>query len=189
MQTKYKLVLGSKSPRRKELLKDLGFNFTIKTKETDESFPSDLNTKLVAEFIAHKKGNALIGDLKDDELLICSDTVVVINNEILGKPKNYEEAFSMLSKLSGNIHEVITGVVLMNPKKQHSFSVTTQVSFKELYKEEIDYYINEYQPFDKAGSYGIQEWIGYIGVTELKGSYFNVVGLPTAELYKEIIAF
>ena len=189
MKTNYKIVLGSKSPRRKELLKDLGFDFTIKTKETDESFPSDLSTNKVAEYIAQKKGNALIDELKENELLICSDTVVVIHNEILGKPKNYNEAFSMLSKLSGNKHQVITGVVLINPKKQHSFSVTTEVSFKELSKDEIDFYINEYKPFDKAGAYGIQEWIGFIGVTELKGSYFNVVGLPTAEVYREILKF
>lgn len=189
MKTKYKIILGSKSPRRKELLKELGFDFTIKTKDTDESYPSDFAESKVAEFIAQKKANALINEIKEDELLICSDTVVVINNEILGKPQDYNEAFSMLSKLSGNSHKVITGVVLANPLKKHSFSVTTEVTFKELSKDEIDFYINEYKPFDKAGAYGIQEWIGFIGVTELKGSYFNVVGLPTAEVYREIIKF
>lgn len=189
MQSNYNIVLGSKSPRRKELLAGLGFHFTIKTKETDESFPSDLNTDLVAEHIAKKKADALVMYLTKNELLICSDTVVIIEDEILGKPKSEKEAIEMLQKLSGKTHKVTTGVALFSSQKKHSFSVTTEVTFKRLSLEEIKFYVSHYKPFDKAGAYGIQEWIGYIGVTELNGSYFNVVGLPTAEVYKEILSF
>lgn len=189
MKDKIHIILGSKSPRRKELVEGLGFNYTIKTKDTDESFPEDLDKTKVAEFIANKKAEALIQDLKEGQILLCADTVVLVENEILGKPENEADAQKMLLKLAGKTHQVITGVTLASITKTNSFSVTTAVTFKQLSIEEIDFYIKAYKPFDKAGAYGIQEWIGYVGVTELKGSYFNVVGLPTAEVYDNIINF
>jgi len=184
-----KIILGSKSPRRKELIEGLGFDYVIRTKDTDESYPTDLATEKVAEYIAKKKAEALILDLVEDELLLCADTVVIVDNEILGKPNNEVEAIEMIAKLSGKTHDVTTGVALYSNLKKHSFSVTTKVTFKHFTNEEIEFYVSHYKPFDKAGGYGIQEWIGYIGVTELKGSYFNVVGLPTAEVYEAISRF
>lgn len=183
------LVLGSKSPRRKELLEGLGFDFIIRTKDTDESYPSNLTTEEVPIYISNLKAEALLEELKENEILICSDTVVVIENEILGKPKDGNDAFQMLQKLSDKTHQVITGVVIQSKEKKVAFNVTTDVTFKQLSNEEINYYIENYQPFDKAGAYGIQEWIGYMGVKELKGSYFNVVGLPTHEVYEAILNF
>lgn len=185
----YKLILGSKSPRRKELLKDSGFDFEIRTKETDESYPENIHYSNVPTFIAGKKAEALLENLATDEILLCSDTVVVIENEILGKPKDKKDAIGMLTKLSGKSHEVLTGVVLQSNTKKVTLNVSTQVTFKALTESEINYYIDNYKPFDKAGAYGIQEWIGYIGVKEIKGSYFNVVGLPTHEVYEALLKF
>ncbi len=189
MITDKQIILGSKSPRRKELLEGLGINFSIRTKDTDESYPESLPSSQVPLFIANNKALALIENLSENEIVICADTVVIIDNSILGKPENYLEAVSMLEKLSGKTHEVITGVVIASLLKQKSFSTKTKVTFKILSKEEIEYYVTNYKPFDKAGAYGIQEWIGYIGVTSIKGSYFNVVGLPIHEVYHHLVDF
>ncbi len=185
----FKLILGSKSPRRKELLKDSGFNFEIRTKETDESYPDNLDYSDVPTFIASKKAEALLDTLTNHEVLLCSDTVVVIDKEILGKPKDKNDAIEMLTKLSGKSHEVLTGVVIQSKTKKVTLNVCTKVTFKVLSDFEINHYIDHYKPFDKAGAYGIQEWIGYIGVKEIKGSYFNVVGLPTQEVYEALLKF
>jgi septum formation protein len=184
-----KLILGSKSPRRKDLLKAIGFDFEIRTKETDESFPSNLAVTEVAQFVANIKANDLLSDLHDNEVLICADTTVLLNEKILGKPSSPEEAKSMLNSLSGKTHKVITGVTICSSQKRVEFSVSTDVTFKVLSEAEIDYYIHTYKPFDKAGAYGIQEWIGYIGIERINGSYNNVVGLPTHELYLALNEF
>jgi septum formation protein len=179
----YKLILGSKSPRRQELLKGMALDFEIRTLETEEVYPDELDPRQVPAFLAELKAAALAGTLQADEVLITSDTVVLLDGEILGKPESHAHATEMLSKQSGKMHEVITGVHLKNPAFDRTFSVTTKVFFKELTPAEIEFYIVNYKPFDKAGSYGIQEWIGYIGIAYIEGSFFNVVGLPVAELY------
>ena len=184
-----KLILGSKSPRRKELLEGLGIPFTIRTKDTDESFPSSTLPFDVPLFIANKKAKALTEEAAMDEIILCADTVVIINNTILGKPTNENEAINMLQLLSGKTHDVITGVVIASKEKTITFDVATKVTFKTLDAEEIKHYISNYKPFDKAGAYGIQEWIGFIGVTTITGSYFNVVGLPTHEVYEALKSF
>lgn len=184
-----KLILGSKSPRRKELLSSIGMQFEIRTKETDENYPETLPIEQVAEYIAQLKADDLIEDLKDDEILLCADTTVQIDNILLGKPKDTTEASKMLSLLSGRTHVVTTGVVIASNEMELSFSVKTEVTFKPLSMDEIEYYIETYQPFDKAGSYGIQEWIGYIGIQKINGSYNNVVGLPTHEVYQALQKF
>jgi len=184
-----KLILGSKSPRRKELLASIGMQFEIRTKETDENYPESLIIDQVAEYIAQLKADDLIEDLQDDEILLCADTTVQIDNILLGKPKDATEASKMLSLLSGRTHIVTTGVVLASNEMELSFSVRTEVTFKPLSMNEIEYYIETYKPFDKAGSYGIQEWIGYIGIQKINGSYNNVVGLPTQEVYQALQKF
>lgn len=183
-----KIILATNSPRRKELLTQLGIPFEVKSKEIDESYPKSFRPEAVAVFIAEKKANSFLETLKD-ELLIAADTIVSIEDEIFGKPKDHTEAIKMLHKLSGKAHEVITGVALLYNQKIYSFYEKTTVHFKELTNAEIEYYVNEYKPFDKAGAYGIQEWIGMVGVTGIEGSYSNVVGLPTARLYHEIGSF
>ena len=180
------LILGSKSPRRKELLALLGYQFEIRTKETDESYPETLAPKDVATFIANKKASELIDTLQENEVLICADTIVVIGNQILGKPNSPKQAFEMLSTLSGKEHEVITGITIASATKKIDFSVNTKVLFNKLSAETINHYIETFQPFDKAGSYGIQEWIGLVAIEKIEGSYANVVGLPTHKLYKEL---
>lgn len=183
----FKIVLGSKSPRRQELIKELGFPFEIRTKEIEENFPSSLDSTEVAPYLAKLKAQPLIETLTVNELLLTSDTVVVHNNKVLGKPKNSEEAFNMLKNLSNNVHEVITGVHLESITMNKTFATTTKVHFSELSDEQIHFYINNYQPFDKAGSYGIQEWIGMIGVEKIEGCYYNVMGLPVHDVYKAIM--
>jgi septum formation protein len=185
----YSIILGSKSPRRKELLSGLGVQFEIRTLDTNEDYPNTISNREVPTFLAKLKAQALVDTLKAEEILITSDTIVLLENEILGKPKDASQAFEMLRKLSGKSHEVITGVHLRSQQKSKSFQVVTKVYFKELADAEIDYYIQNYKPFDKAGSYGIQEWIGYIGISKIEGSYFNVVGLPVSELYDELKLF
>lgn len=184
-----KIILGSKSPRRKDLLAQLGFEFDIRVKDTDESFPDTLPVTEVAQFIAEKKADDLLSELKDDEIVICADTTVVIDSEILGKPADRNEAIEMLEKLSGREHKVITGVVVSSREKRICFSVTTTVNFKPLSGEEIRFYIDNYSPYDKAGSYGIQEWIGGAAIQWIYGSYNNVVGLPTHEVYSALKEF
>lgn len=185
----YKLILASKSPRRKALIEHLGFDFEQKSKDTDESFPEELPLNKVAEYLSRKKADAFLEELKSNELLITSDTTVLLENRLLEKASNAEEATEMLRSLSGNSHEVITGLCLTSTEKRESISVSTKVYFKKLSEEEIDYYIRNYQPFDKAGAYGIQEWIGYIGVEKIEGSFYNVMGLPVKELYEMIRKF
>ena len=201
----YKIILASNSPRRKELLAGLDIPFEVKViKDIDESYPESLDAYEVAEYISSKKAEAYRSLLDEEQgedaaqtLILTADTVVIAptadeqNDQegkgvILGKPKNEEDAVRMLRMLSGKTHHVVTGVCLTTRSQQRHFSVTTEVTFKQLSDAEIRYYISHYKPFDKAGAYGIQEWIGYIGCTGLKGSYFNVMGLPVQRIYEEI---
>lgn len=182
---KYKVILSSNSPRRKELFAGLGIDFEVRViSGIDESYPPELPLSEVPLYIAKEKAAAY--DIADGELVITADTVVIVGNEILGKPSGEDEARRMLRKLGGRTHEVTTGVCLTTCELQRSFAVTSEVTFKNLSDEEIDYYVRNYRPFDKAGAYGIQEWIGYIGVTSLRGSYFNVMGLPVQRIYEEL---
>lgn len=182
-----RIILASNSPRRKELLAGIGIDFEVRVLQgIDESYPADLPIQDTAEYISRKKAAAYREQLADDELVITADTIVVLDDEVMGKPADEQEASSMLHKLSGRTHQVITGVTLTTKERQQSFSVLTDVTFKQLSDEEIDYYIAHYHPMDKAGSYGIQEWIGYIGVTGLSGSYFNVMGLPVQRIYEAL---
>ena len=177
----YQLVLASNSPRRKELLSGLNKSITIRVKnDIDESYPSTLSALDVPEYLSKKKASNY--EVADDEILITADTLVMVDNTILGKPKDEKEAFDMLRLLS----TVDTGVCLKTYDKSISFTDVTEVCFKELSDEEINYYVSQFKPFDKAGSYGIQEWIGYIGITSIKGSYFNVMGLPVHRVYEKI---
>ncbi|HKM94652.1 MAG TPA: Maf family nucleotide pyrophosphatase [Prolixibacteraceae bacterium] len=185
----YKIILASKSPRRKQLLEELGIKFEVKTIDTDESYPAELLTDKIAEYLAIKKAIPFKKNIDEQTLVITADTIVAIDNEVLGKPANYNEAFSMLTKLSGKAHLVSTGVCITSKHKNKSFTSSTKVFFKTLTKVEIDHYIKQYQPFDKAGAYGIQEWIGFIAVERIEGSYFNVMGLPVQRLYEELCDF
>jgi septum formation protein len=186
MNFNHPLILASKSPRRQQLLKDAGFKFEVVSIDVDESFPNSLKARHVAKYLAEKKANAYQSQLKN-EYLITADTVVIIDAQILNKPLDYDEAKSMLQKLSGRVHKVMTGVSVTNKDSMTSFDETTSVTFKTLTNKEIDHYIMAYQPFDKAGAYGIQEWIGMIGIERIDGSYFNVVGLPVHTLYKVLM--
>lgn len=183
----YNIVLASNSPRRKELLSGLGLKFEVKVlPDVDESYPKNLLPEEVPIYIASKKANANRVNMANNDLLITADTVVICNGKILGKPKNAAEAYEMLNFLSGKVHQVVTGVCLTTIKEQRKFSATSDVTFKNLTSEEIEYYIQNFKPYDKAGAYGIQEWIGYIGVTKINGSFFNVMGLPVQRLYGEL---
>lgn len=183
-----KLILASNSPRRRELLGGLGLDFEVKIiKGIDESYPESLPSEEVAEYIASKKALPYRDIVGNDEIVITADTVVVCENEIMGKPTDHDDACRMLRLISGKTHQVYTGVCLMSQEKTRCFTVKTDVTFRELTDEEIEYYIANYKPFDKAGAYGIQEWIGYIGVTSLEGSYFNVMGLPVQRIYGELV--
>lgn len=186
----YKIMLASNSPRRKELLAGLDVDFEVRViKGIDESYPDSLPTTDIAEYISRKKANAYLQQLAADELLITADTIVVLGSEVMGKPHDEADACRMLRKLSGQTHQVITGVTLATNVRQQSFSVVTDVTFKSFTDEEIDYYVSHYKPLDKAGAYGIQEWLGYIGVTALRGSYFNVMGLPVQRIYEALRQF
>lgn len=183
-----KIILSSNSPRRKELLAGLGVDFEVRVlKGVDERYPDDIPLNEVPLYIAIEKASAYT--VAKDELVVTADTVVIVDNEILGKPKDRAEAYGMLRKISGKTHQVVTGVCLTTIDDQRSFTVTTDVEFKELSDNEIYYYINKYRPFDKAGAYGIQEWIGYVGVLSLKGSYYNVMGLPVQRIYEEFTSY
>lgn len=185
MNLDYHLILASKSPRRQALLQDLGFDFEVRTMEVDESFPDDLDVKEVAVHLAEKKSQAF-GQLGNKDLLITSDTTVVQGSDILNKPADREEAIRMLQKLSGNVHEVVTGVCLRSKDKTVTFSEVTQVFFRSLSMKEIEHYTDQYKPYDKAGAYGIQEWIGMVGIEKIAGDYYNVMGLPTQSLYRHL---
>jgi septum formation protein len=185
----WNIILASQSPRRKQLLEELGYTFTQKSKNTDESFPNDLPKEEIASYLSRKKAAAFTNEIKEGDLLIASDTVVLLENHILEKPTNEDDAFRMINELSGKTHQVITGVCLKSIHQEVSFSVTTKVVFKELKDDEIWFYIEKYKPFDKAGAYGIQEWIGQIGVEKIEGSFYNVMGFPSKEVYEAIEAF
>lgn len=187
MVSKYKIILASGSPRRKELLDGLGLNYEVRLlSDIDESYDEALSGEDIPIAISRKKSDAYRGTITRDELVITADTIVYLDGEVLGKPHDEEDARMMLRKLSGRTHEVITGVTLLTTESQRSFACTTRVTFARLTEEEIKHYVSHYHPMDKAGSYGVQEWIGYIGVTNIDGSYYNVMGLPVQRLYKEL---
>ncbi len=187
---KYNIILASKSPRRQQLLQGMNIPFEVLLKDTDESFPISMEVHEIAEFLSIKKAMAFQNEeLPLDFLLIAADTIVVIDNQVLNKPKDRDDAIAMLSKLSGHEHKVITGVCLRSANDLVSFSEESAVGFVALTKDEICYYVDNFQPYDKAGSYGIQEWIGYIAIEQVRGSFFNVMGLPTHRLYKELLLF
>ena len=187
---KYHVILASKSPRRQELLRGMGVEFEILTKETDESFSPEMPLDEVPKYLSLQKSLAFTDEeLPADYLLITSDTVVICEGEILGKPKDKEDAEQMLRLLSGKTHHVVTGVTVRSAEKTESFAVRSNVTFVELDAEEIDYYIEHCKPYDKAGAYGIQEWIGYVGISGLEGSFYNVMGLPTRRLYQCLKGF
>lgn len=185
----YNLILSSNSPRRKELLEGLDLQFTVHViPGIDESYPEDLPVDDIAGYISAKKADAYKSLIRENDLVITADTVVILGERVLGKPSDEDEARRMLRSLSGRTHKVITGVCLTTTDRQRKFSVVTEVTFKELSDAEISYYIERYKPLDKAGAYGIQEWIGHIGVTSISGSYFNVMGLPVQRIYSELQA-
>ena len=187
---KYQVILASKSPRRMELLRGMGVDFSVKTKETSEDYPQELPLEEVPKYLSLQKSAAFADvELPPDFLLITADTVVISGNEILGKPKDGLDAVRMLEQLSGKPHLVVTGVTVRSSSLCKSFSVSSKVTFAELDREEIDYYVEHYKPFDKAGAYGIQEWIGYVGIDGLEGSFYNVMGLPTRRIYQALKAF
>jgi len=178
-----RLILASQSPRRSFFLKELNLDFEIRIKEVDETYPKHLQGKEISEYLAKLKATPFLESLEDPDILITADTIVWLDGRALGKPKTKKEAFDMLKSLSGKDHEVISSVALSTNEKQVLISDVTAVSFKKLTDEEIDFYIETFKPFDKAGSYGIQEWIGYIGIQKIKGSYFNVMGFPVQKFY------
>lgn len=187
---KYSILLGSKSPRRQELLKGIIPEFAIRVKEIDESFPSNLKKQEIPVYLSQQKANAFDSELKSTNgLLITCDTIVWINDHALNKPADKNEAIAMLEELSGNKHEVYTGVTLSNADKKVSFFESTNVYFKKLTAEEINFYIDHFKPYDKAGSYGVQEWMGYVGMCKIEGCFFNVMGLPLSKLYTELQKF
>ena len=186
----YKLVLGSASPRRKDLLSALGFEFETISKDVDESYPLSMPRDSVPEYLSHIKSVAFSDDeLPQNYLLITADTMVLLDNKPFGKPADRDQAVRFLYALSGQTHKVITGISLRTRDRQHSFSVESKVTFRVLSLEEIEYYVDKYKPYDKAGSYGIQEWIGYVGIEAIEGSFYNVMGLPTQRLYREMAEF
>lgn len=188
--TTYNLILGSKSPRRQELLKDMGISFQIIVNEVDEIYPDSIPVEEVPEYLAQLKANSYnFENLPSNSVVITADTLVILKGKILGKPATKEEAISMLTELSGETHQVITGVCLKSATKTECFSALSHVSFRTLTKEEINHYVATFKPYDKAGAYGIQEWIGYIGIKHLEGSFYNVMGLPTQMLYTALSGF
>ena len=183
----HRLILASASPRRRELLAACGLDFVLAEKfECEERYPADLAVEQVAEYLSQLKSNAYPNALGKGDILLTADTVVIVGDEILGKPKDDADARRMLQMLSGATHKVITGVTIRTTNLVHSFSVESSVSFRELSEEEISHYIKEYRPLDKAGAYGIQEWIGYVAIERLEGSFYNVMGLPVQRLYLEL---
>lgn len=185
---KYKVILASNSPRRKELLAGLGVDYEVRTlPDIDESYPEALSGADIPLHIAKEKADAYRGMLRSGELMITADTIVWLDGKVLGKPKDREDALRMLREMSGRTHEVFTGVCITTTGWQRSFAAQTEVRFSELSEEEIAYYVDKYQPMDKAGAYGVQEWIGYIAVENISGSYYNIMGLPVQRLYKELV--
>ena len=185
----FNIILGSSSPRRNELLKSLGFDFIINPSNADENYPLNLKGHEIPVFLAEKKASSFNGVLTETDLLITADTIVWCEGEIFNKPINFEEGKLMLQTLSGKMHEVFTAVCLKSANKQIIFYDATKVYFKKFTNEEIEYYLNKYKPYDKAGSYGVQEWIGYIGIEKIEGSFYNVMGLPVKKLHEELMKF
>ena len=186
---KYNITLGSGSPRRKKLLSKLEIKFNVRITKSKENYPKKLKTIDIPKFLAKQKAQIISQKLSDNYLLITADTIVLKNNNILHRPKNQHDAIKILHSLSGEKHKVITGVCIKSNKKEEIFSSVTEVFFNELSAKEVTYYIEKYKPYDKAGSYGIQEWIGHIGIEKIIGSYNNIVGLPTAKLYQKLKLF
>lgn len=183
----YKIILASGSPRRQQFFRDLNLDFEIRLKEVDEIYPKHLQAHEVTDYLAQLKADAF--EVAENEIVVTSDTIVWFDEKVVGKPKNYQDAFVILKSLSGNTHQVITSVCLKSAIKKKVFYVTTNVTFASLSDEMIAYYLDNYKPFDKAGAYGIQEWIGLVGIEKIEGSYTNVVGLPTQEFYNELLCF
>jgi septum formation protein len=186
---KYRIILASRSPRRQQLLRDLGLKFDVAEMDYDETFPDNLQGEEAAIYLAKRKSDSFRHILADNDIIITADTIVWCNNRALGKPVDSRDARRMILELSGNTHEVITGVNLLSSKKEVAFCESTKVTFEKLSDEEIDFYIHEFKPFDKAGAYGIQEWIGIAACSRIEGSYFNVVGLPVQRVYRELLKF
>ncbi|MDR0766787.1 MAG: Maf family nucleotide pyrophosphatase [Odoribacteraceae bacterium] len=182
----YRLVLASASPRRQQLMREAGFEFEVRTRPVPEIYPPGLAVGKVPEYLARLKASAFAGELAGDEMLVTADTVVCLRGKIIGKPSGRQEAIDMLTALSGERHAVVTGVCLATATRQHSFSARTNVYFRQLREEEITRYVDTCRPFDKAGAYGIQEWIGYTGITRIEGSFYNVMGLPVQKLYRAL---
>jgi septum formation protein len=187
--TNYKIILASQSPRRQQLLHELGIEFEAIVKDYDESFPDGLDGDDIARYVAGRKAHCFRDSISEKTIVITADTIVWCNGKVLGKPTDREDAIRILSEISGNTHKVITGVCIYSAFNEKTFSVSTKVTFNTLTLEEITYYVDNYKPYDKAGAYGIQEWIGIIGCTRIEGSYFNVVGLPSHRLYRELQSF
>lgn len=186
----FRIILASQSPRRQYLLNDLGLDFEVVVPDVKEEYPAGLAPEQIAVHLAELKAKTFdLTGVDPKTVIITADTIVSLGDEILGKPSGPGDAAGMLNKLSGRMHEVITAVCLRSPGRMHTFHVLSSVYFKELTPDEISYYVENFRPFDKAGSYGVQEWIGYIGITKIEGSYFNVMGLPVKELYEELLRF
>jgi septum formation protein len=185
----HRIILASQSPRRQQMLRELGLKFDVVVKEYPETYPEGLDGKTIAEYVSHQKAISFRGGLSENEIVITADTIVWCNGKVLGKPRDFNDAENMLREISGNTHDVITGVTLLSTAKEKTFSVTSKVTFDPLTPTEISFYIENYKPFDKAGAYGIQEWIGLVACSGIEGSYFNVVGLPVRTLYKELQIF
>jgi septum formation protein len=186
---KYRIILASRSPRREQLLSELGLTFEVVARNWAEKYPRHLKGEEIAIYLAAEKANASRPEIKDNEIIITADTIVWCNNKILDKPADSNEARRILGEISGNTHEVITGVCLLSVAKQTSFFSTTKVTFTELSDDEIEYYICNFNPYDKAGAYGIQDWIGIAACSRIEGSYFNVMGLPVEQVYHELLKF
>ena len=185
----YNFILGSNSPRRSQILKEMGLDFKIIASNIDETIPKVIKNKNAPIYLAKEKANFLFKELNKNEILITADTIVLMNDEIITKPSNKKDAKDILQKISNNKHEVITGICITSDSNQHSFSSKTEVFFNKISDSEIEYYLEKFKPYDKAGSYGIQEWLGLISVRKIIGSYTNVVGLPSSELYQELNKF
>jgi septum formation protein len=186
---KYRIILASGSPRRQKLLEELGLKFDVRVKDYPETYPEGLSGEEIALYVAQQKASLFKSDILPDEIVITADTIVWCNHKVLNKPSDYDDGIRILKEISGNTHEVITGVCILSSEKEKLFSVSTKVTFEVLGREDIEYYLKNFKPYDKAGAYGIQEWIGIIACSRIEGSYFNVVGLPVQRLYKELQNF
>jgi septum formation protein len=182
-------ILASASPRREQLLRELGLNFEKVVKDYDETYPEEISGSAIPEYLSRQKAGLFTGNISDNDIVITADTIVWCDNKLLNKPSDYNEAVDILRFMSGKTHEVITGVTFFSTRSDYTFSETTRVTFDELSGEDIDFYVREFRPYDKAGAYGIQEWIGLTGISSIEGSYFNVMGLPVQKLYKELKIF